>query len=61
MALVSCPDCGGLVSDNAEECPDCGRHMWASPRTHLASMGCFLLILVVLFFCCVGVVFLSLR
>lgn len=24
MALISCPRCGGIVSDKAEECPHCG-------------------------------------
>ena len=24
MALIKCPECGGLVSDRAKKCPHCG-------------------------------------
>ena len=24
MALLACPECGGMVSDQAENCPRCG-------------------------------------
>ena len=24
MGMVKCPDCGGMQSDNAFECPHCG-------------------------------------
>lgn len=27
MALLTCPDCSGPVSDNAAACPKCGRPM----------------------------------
>src|SRR5262245_29112277 len=25
MALISCPDCGGIVSEGAPSCPHCGK------------------------------------
>lgn len=28
MALISCPECGRMVSPNAEECPGCGAPIW---------------------------------
>ena len=32
MALISCPVCGRLVSDETKTCPQCG-HMFASPQS----------------------------
>jgi uncharacterized OB-fold protein len=32
MPLLECPDCGKLVSDQAEACPNCGRPVAASAR-----------------------------
>jgi hypothetical protein len=39
MALVTCPDCGREVSDQAPACPNCGRPMKASSRPASTSAG----------------------
>jgi hypothetical protein len=42
MALINCPDCNHMVSDNAASCPSCGRVMLAYndlnfPGYHVAA------------------------
>ncbi|HEX9940798.1 MAG TPA: zinc ribbon domain-containing protein [Thermoanaerobaculia bacterium] len=32
MPLVECPDCGRMVSDQADACPNCGRPVAARPQ-----------------------------
>lgn len=37
MALVTCNECGGKVSDKAESCPHCGCPIAVAAETHMAS------------------------
>lgn len=58
MALLSCPDCGHQVSDQAPSCPSCGRPLArTSTATHQAtapvlpekkSSGCLTVVLILL-------------
>jgi RNA polymerase subunit RPABC4/transcription elongation factor Spt4 len=32
MGVQNCPDCGGMVSDQATSCPHCGRPKTARPQ-----------------------------
>ena len=63
MALVTCPDCGREVSDQAPACPNCGRPLRATPPVvvkekigllgkpgtfyHTVSFGCLVLLILV--------------
>ena len=38
MALISCPDCSGRISDTAVSCPHCGRPMRLSRESILIEM-----------------------
>ena len=51
MALITCPECGSAVSDNAKVCPHCGRALKSSPAIPvLLGISCLLAILVIAFF-----------
>lgn len=51
MALITCPECGNAVSDNAKVCPHCGRALKSSPAIPvLLGISCLLAILVIAFF-----------
>ena len=39
MPLITCPDCGTEVSDQAPACVKCGRPMGESQRPHQKSIG----------------------
>lgn len=40
MALVSCPECGGMVSDSAAACPHCGYDMRRAEVADDELSGC---------------------
>jgi 4-amino-4-deoxy-L-arabinose transferase-like glycosyltransferase len=37
MPLLECPDCGKMVSDQAEACPNCGRPVAAAARPQIQA------------------------
>jgi hypothetical protein len=39
MALIKCPECGNNISDQAKNCPYCGREMNKMPGKGM-FMGC---------------------
>jgi hypothetical protein len=38
MTLVTCPECGREISDQATACPGCGKPMAAKPTAETASL-----------------------
>jgi hypothetical protein len=46
--LVRCPDCGNLVSPNADACPRCGRRMAPTVGYHVGNVVFWLLLIFVL-------------
>jgi LPXTG-motif cell wall-anchored protein len=37
MALISCPECGRSVSDQADSCPQCGRPVGKSKNVYITN------------------------
>jgi hypothetical protein len=53
MALISCPDCGRQVSQDADVCPQCGRpikcgFLGKAGTERTVNVGCLIILLVFL-------------
>ena len=39
MAMIDCKDCGTSISNKAQSCPKCGRHMRGGPLGALKGLA----------------------